>query len=216
MRFFLHKDTLVLCLSVSIFFLIGCNALSFTKSQIAATELKSKKTHNLSTWPQNCDYFVFKLGTDKVAPERVENLDKTVIAKVNQQPKVKYYNIYLNSAENMMDQATSGGFAASGQFDYYLGGSVFGEDITLKPKCSRDEMTAGWFDPAELTNNISPLIIDLKVEYNGKDYSVYSVYSPDTELQYRYGKPEMTRNVNAAMDKAHKALIEKIRADEPI
>lgn len=175
---------------------------------------QNDKSRNYSVWPQNCDYFVSSLGRDKVASDRGLIFESDLSeALEGEKAEIEKYNIYLNSAEHMMRQATSGGLATSRQFDYYLGGSSSGEDITLKPKCSKDEMTAGWFDPADLTNNISPLIIDLQVEYAGKDYSVYSVYSPDTELQYRYGKPEMTRNVNAAMAKAQKALLAQIKAD---
>lgn len=190
--------------------------LLFVQSLISCVSqnLRNDETNVISNWPQDCDYFVFVLEVDKVANNRISRLNVNITANLNSEVQVKSYDIYLNSAEHMMRQATSSGLAASGQFDFYIGSSTSGKNITLKPKCSRDKMTAGWFDPVELTNNISPLIIDLKVEYNGKDYSVYSVYSPDTELQYRYGKPEMTRNVNAAMDKAHKALIAKIKAND--
>jgi len=124
-------------------------------------------------------------------------------------PKIICEAIHLNSAADAWRDAQTSGYIGGG-FTGFEASNLAGNEGRIPPKCSRDEMKAGWFDPVDLTNNFSPLIVDLAVEVNGKTYEVYTAYSPDTELRYKFRKPIFQQHVHAAREKAYSLLMEQI------
>ena len=166
------------------------------------------KLQYLSLKPQKCDYFIAELDSKYI----FELSEPTGWLRFDDSKLLKNF-VHLNSAADAWRDAQQSGFIGGG-YSGFEAANLAGPKGVPTPKCSREEMEAGWFDPADLTNAHSPLIVDIAVEVEGKTYEVYTAYSPDTELRYKLGKPAMERNVKAALEKAHRILAEKIDADQ--
>jgi hypothetical protein len=86
--------------------------------------------------------------------------------------------------------------------------------ITRRPRCERERMRGGWFDPSDLTNNTPPVTVDLDVTVFGQDVAI----SPDVDfLQlgfFNENEPSIKRAQEAtlqrAMAHAHARLVEGI------
>jgi len=162
----------------------------------------------ISVYPQSCEYFVAEISfelSDRsllnvTSPFQEENVDLQVI----------HEKILLNSAADAWRDAQMSGYVGGG-FTGFEAANLAGSQGGPTPKCSRDEMKAGWFDPADLTNNYSPLIVDLSVEVSGEIYEVYTAYSPDRELRYKFREPIFEQHVKAARRKAYSLLSEQIK-----
>ena len=162
--------------------------------------------------PHRCEYFVAEIGNEFLNQSHIHqnSLSETVATNSN----IIREKVYLNSAADAWRDAQTSGYIGGG-FTGFEAANLAGSSGRITPKCSREEMKAGWFDPADLTNNYSPLIVDLAATVNGKTYEVYTAYSPDTELRYKFRKPIFQQHVSAAREKAYLLLMEQVNEDQP-
>ena len=187
--------------------------MSSLLSSCANTSLQGNNVPSvLSVWPQNCNYFVSEISTNFIDETSASQIKST--KRRQKQPNIIHEKIHLNSAADAWRDAQTSGFIGGG-FSGFEAANLAGSSGRITPKCSRDEMKAGWFDPADLTNNYSPLIVDLAANVNGKTYEIYTAYSPGTELLYKFRKPIFQQHVRAAREKAYLLLMEQVNEDQP-
>jgi hypothetical protein len=166
---------------------------------------------------------IWQLGDEGFAADRVARLENALARAFPDRRDraglvVRRYDIYLNSGAEA-DAAAWG--AAMGSVGVFGAGGTPGLDeerIWRTPKCGRDRMHSGWFDPGDLTNNNPPLTIELDVTVFGQNYTVNAAHSPELNLS-RLGlsrrlqeSPAFAVMVQHATDKANARLIERISA----
>lgn len=156
-------------------------------SQFAFTDSrpeKERKGKALNAWMFSCNVGVIWIpdngfGKQRIGGDRVGRLQRFLAARFGQRLNghrldVTSYSFVINGATNVEQygvEVATGRFATNGY-------------PTIKPKCSRDKMAAGWFDSSELTNTNSPIVAELKGTIDGKPFSVRSVRSPNMQLVY--------------------------------
>lgn len=64
----------------------------------------------------------------------------------------------------------------------------------------------------EVTTPFSPIVIEIAVAIDGKEFSVRNVYSPEKEIDPAFGNPESASALFAAIRKASGLLVNSIRA----
>lgn len=177
---------------------------------------ESKKTKVLSAWIASCENAVERMGDDEVAADRLARLEKDFVEAFGDSISgktliVRRYDIHQNANARIAGSSIQSGFASVGA--YGVGGDASGrkDKIVIKPACEREKMKAGWFDPADLTNNISPIVIDIDVTFDDRAYSVNTAYSPYIDLYSYTEDPIAEALVQEAMAKANQRLIEQIQ-----
>ena len=137
---------------------------------------KESKQHT-PLWIGSCDYFVIRLSDKGMNIGRL-NLLKDDLAehipslKDNEQVIVTHYAIYMNAGAQM----TAAAFAAGASV---AGGAAPGSPVHPTARCSRENMSGGWFDSSEISTNKPPLVAEVDVEVRGKKYSARYVQSQD-------------------------------------
>ena len=87
-------------------------------------------------------------------------------------------------------------------------------------------VTVGWFDAAETTTVYSPLVLNISVDVDGREYKLDTVYSPDRELSLQkrsmwvpskkmkaLADKEAIPIVEAALHAANQRLVRLITSD---
>jgi hypothetical protein len=178
---------------------------------------ESKTTKVLSAWIGSCENAVERMGDDEVLPDRLARLEKAVTDAFGDSFKgktltVRQYDVHLNANARIAGSSIASGFSSVGL--YGVGGDPSGikEKIVIRPSCTQEKMKGGWFDPADLTNNISPIIIDLDITLDDRAYRVNSAYSPFVDLYSYTEDPIADAEAQKAAAKANQRLVEIMRA----
>lgn len=145
-----------------------------------------KKT--LSLWIGSCDYFVVRVDDKAMTIGRIAQLRNDLAQKLGDRLSddtitVKHYTMYLNGGVQMVHVAFA---AAAGS----VGGVLVGGKPVPHAKCSKEKMTAGWFDSSEVTTSQPPLITEAEIEFRGKTYTARHVYSPEKEFNEVSSNPK--------------------------
>ena len=205
------------CLLSVVFCLLLSNVAAAT-SQIPAAVFTvidarpdaEKATHSLSDSIWSCDFGVYALGDDlarqKPASPRLDriaglkdDLARGLGARLNGQTlTIDHYNLYLNLT------ASQAGVAPDGP----LGALMAPKTQSREAKCSRDKMTAGWFDGAELSTPYPPYIIEMEVELDGQHHHIRTVVSTQKDVA-------QLDIIQAAFAQANAALIAELAKQLP-
>jgi hypothetical protein len=175
----------------------------------------------------SCNLGVSQLGDARFAADRIARLENALAAAFPDRASgasliVRRYDVYLNHSAETNSQVVATGFGGGA-----LAGAIAPSpdsasvQITRRPRCERERMLGGWFERADLTNNMPPITVEIDVNVFGRDYTVNSAFSPDLDLfvvnaAYDDEDPSLHRAAEAvlqqAMEKANTRLIERIRA----
>jgi hypothetical protein len=147
---------------------------------------KEKKSFYFSMNMFDCNFGVYNLGekgsvSQEFLSDRVGLLREMFLKKFGD--KLNGHVIYIDnfrmifnaSAENKAEAVSQG----------FRGGIIaplIASPITTKPKCERAKMTAGWFDPSELTTNNTPVIFALNMKIDGNIISARRVISSQRNM----------------------------------
>lgn len=151
-----------------------------------------------------CDGGVSVLGEEvgNGSPDRLARLERDMIAAFGPEIKgetlvIRRYAIYSNAEAVIATQNK----------EAYKNNAKKG--VSIEPKCQRAQMKGGWFDPADLENNYSPITVEIAVVFRGAEYSATAAQSPPI-FQYwnQWVLPVVSQ---AAMKKANARLIEAIK-----
>ena len=153
----------------------------------------------------SCNYGVRQIGDKNMVPDRVTLLSEDLNAAMGQELAgrslvLNHYGVHFNHAEVLRNGAAK---ANPGLITSALKG--------VGSRCKREEMTAGWYEPDDVTTPYSPFIVEVTLTVDGKAHSVRSVYSPDKEVIPAWGDPESAAALFAAMKKANEKVIASLR-----
>ena len=85
--------------------------------------------------------------------------------------------------------------------------------MTAVPSCTRENTTAGWYDPEETTNFNSPIVVEISATYLGRAFEARTVSSPAIEIagEGALRSADAAPAITAAMEKANLVLIARVR-----
>ena len=160
---------------------------------------------------------VLQLGDSVFAADRIARLENTLAEAFPGQPSpliVRRYDIYLNQEA---ESRALGWAAASGSVGIYSSPGmkdVKAPQVWRTPKCGRDRMHSGWFDPSDLTNNFPPITVEIDINVFGQDYSVTAANTSEMHIAYLGvgASPAFNAMLQTTMDKANSRLIKAIQA----
>ena len=177
----------------------GPSKINFTITDARPAE--DKETSMLSVWATSCELGIWSAGDDTTRPSRLEMLRQDIEHQLgdkvaNSTLTVTRYRIFWNSSRQMLDASRSRG----------LIGAI------LTPDCTKDKTALGWYDPGEVTTFHSPIVIEIKASYKGKDYDARAVLSPEQEIAPPPGfrNTDTAPSVYMAIEKAHRTLIDQL------
>lgn len=167
--------------------------------------------------PFSCIFAVWQLSEDVGFGDRLgalrEDLSQNLDPGIGE-VTITRYDVFLNRAA--ADYANAVGVAAAAHGGYSSGA------VVQSPRCSRERMSVGWFDPAEATSSHSPLIVEIDATANGQSFTARSAYFPTIDLPSTYylpfrgrprlREPEQQAAFRAAMARAHEVLAAEINA----
>lgn len=166
--------------------------------------------HTLSLAIWNCEYMVTRVSDKKMPVARLQQFQAEVSAGLTglhagETLIVKRYAVYMNEGAQMTASAIGAGVGGA------IGGALAPK--RLGPKCSRDKMSAGWFDPSEVTTKKPPIIAEVTVQFRGKDYSARAAYTPAVGTGYYPTKPQQLADRIALYTSVNRLIIEQIQHD---
>jgi hypothetical protein len=197
----------ILCLLLPVANLASAAEPAFTL--VDARPDVEKTTHTLSDSIWSCDFGVYALGDDLAREQpAAPRLDRIVGLRADlarglgdrlgaRTITVDHYNLYLNLT------ASQSGVAPDGPL-----GALAPQTQTREAKCSRDKMTAGWFDGSELSTPYPPYIVEMEVELDGQHHRIRTVISSQKDVA-------QLDIIQAAFAQANAALIAELAKDLP-
>lgn len=185
---------------------------------------KSLVSRYLGGLSYDCNFAVSVYDSGEGGSDRLQRLERDLKAAFQPLPSsptiLHKYSIFHNKAYQATLVQNDGTI---------LGSLVYSTTMPpgegQRPRCDREKMVGGWFDKGDLSNEYSPLTVEIELTFGGKRYAVTSAYSPRVELQQEAGfwaggiesvlaQPEWIVSAQAAMKKANARLIEAIKAQE--
>lgn len=179
---------------------------------------KEDKPRFLSTNAWSCGFGIRVFSDEGRSFDRVTKLETELRAALGSTLdghtiRLKSYQVYFNEAAYRSDVV---GSVVAGSV-----GAVTMGKRRIAPKCSQQETPDGWFDPAELTNDHSPFVIEIEAVFDDKPLSIRSVYSPSAALtvpptllsskaRTNFADETAGPEVEKAMSKANAELIEQL------
>ena len=205
---------------VAILFLAGCATkpavLEGFQDHPSPIDLKiidsrpadDKESEWLSLIVTSCDYGIRRWGDETTIPPKLTLLRRDLEDTLNNQLSnatitVSKYAIFFNGSAGLRHTVYSGSI-----------GIVPAIMESMGSNCSKEETTGGWYAASEVTNSHSPIVIEIEAAFEGKNYNVRTVYSPEEELPVTGGL-ESASALFAAIHKANAALIDQIRSPKP-
>jgi hypothetical protein len=171
---------------------------------------KEKVSEVLTRTITSCNYWIWRIGDEQTTPNKItflkNNLANTLGDSVNQKEfTIKKYDIFFNGQNNARGNARNG--MALG----IISGLVIDELEKVGSNCPKEEMDGGWYDAKEITNNNSPIIIEILLTVDGHDHFARYVYSP-SEMYIDLASTKATNELFNAMDSANNMIIKSILA----
>jgi hypothetical protein len=180
---------------------------------------KPAETKMLSFNAVSCGYSVFKIAdlgrpVDRMTRLRADLERELGSELAGKSVQVIDYQIYLNSSRRAK--------RLNGQAHGLIGVAISQASTT---GCDKETDRQGWYAADEVSNNFSPLVVQIAVTVDGRPLAVRSVISPKAELRPadrikflvvdketwnqtdKVGAPE----VDAAFTMANQLLIDEIR-----
>lgn len=180
---------------------------------------RAKGDKVLSAWIGDCTNAVERKGDNTVASDRSARLQRDLVEALGHDNagstlEVQRYDIYVNAEARITGQAWAVASASVGA--YGAGGSPEprSTNVQIRPKCDKDKMEGGWFDPADLTNNVSPITVEIAFLIDGKYFKTSAAYSPLIDLYSPPSKDVLAAYVQDAMKKANARAAETVKASK--
>lgn len=160
----------------------------YSESHLAIQDLRptkeTKKNGPISSFIFDCEFGVYNIsdsgvGDDRVARDRVNGLQSLLELKFGDRLtghmlQVEHYRLLLNGAAVAKADSVE---VAVGKIAPSLASGQ-----TAHAKCTRDKMTAGWFDTSEIKNANSPIIVEFDGKFDGQSFAIRLVRSPNREF----------------------------------
>jgi hypothetical protein len=129
----------------------------------------------LSVWITSCDFYVYQLGENGAAADRLGKLQSALHDSLGDRLRgheivVRRYALYQNYAA--VGQAWSTVCSYGCRVDASANGA----------RCPQSAMKGGWYAGSEVTGPMPPLIAEVELSVDGKAYSVRAVVSPPTDF----------------------------------
>lgn len=161
-------------------------------SVVDARTANDRTTTTLSDRAASCDDGIVRIGDDASSPARLailrQDIEDNLGGRVaNTTLTVTRYRVFLNRSRLALAAASARGAA---------------------PACTRENTTAGWYDPEETTNFNSPIVVEIAATYLGREFEARAVSSPAVEIA---DASQGAEAVHAAMEKANLLLIARLR-----
>ena len=159
----------------------------------SSTHAHGRQHHEtLSDQVTSCDDGIVRVGTFGVTrgSRFCARISRTISAAASRTTlTVTRYRVYLNRSRA----------AASGK--------------GTPPSCTRENTTAGWYDPEETTNFNSPIVVEISATYLGREFEARTVSSPVIEIADASAlhSADVASAMSAAMEKANLVLIARVR-----
>jgi hypothetical protein len=154
-------------------------------------------TKTLSDQVTSCDDGIVRVGDDSSSTARLallrQDIEDNLGGRVaNTTLTVTRYRVFLNRSRLALAAASARGAA---------------------PACTRENTTAGWYDPEETTNFNSPIVVEIAATYLGRDFEARTVSSPAVEIADAGAlqSADAASAISAAMEKANLVLIARVR-----
>ena len=171
-------------------------------SVVDARPNEDRTTKMLSDWATSCDNGIIRMGDDSSSPARLailrQDIEDNLGGRVaNTTLTVTRYRMFLNRSRQTIAATASRGVVGA----------------LMAPNCTRENTTAGWYDPGETANFNSPIVVEIEARFQGREYEARAVSSPAREIAGADGlrKADGAPAVYAAMEKANLVLIARLR-----
>jgi hypothetical protein len=175
---------------------------------------QDRKYRMLSVWLWSCNFAITNFGDGgQAGTKRVADLEAllaTTAARFPVAPTIvlKKYNLLVNGNAREMAESWKAGVGPG-----LISGAI-GEGKVHKPKCAREKMAAGWFDPSEITNGNSPVVVEIALSVNGKPIAVRKVLSPAKELMkdtfVKPMEPDEIAAIEALLHDANELAVQQV------
>jgi hypothetical protein len=173
----------------------------------------------------SCNLGVTQMGDDAWARDRIARLEQALVDAFPGKAEgevlsVRRYDIYVNRGAEADAQAWGAAMGSVGMFGVVGTPDTAAEKIWRAPKCAREKMAGGWFDPADLTGNAEPITVDIDVSVFGGDFVVNAAHSPELNgrlfVEAAGTQPQALEAMfQKTMAKAHQRLVDMITAARP-
>jgi hypothetical protein len=173
----------------------------------------------------SCNVGISQLGDDGFAPDRLARLENALAKAFPYAAKgaallVRRYDIYINRGAEADAVAMGAAMGSVGVFG--VGGTPDANSLQVwrAPKCGQEKMAGGWFSTADLSNNTTPITVDIDVTVFGRSHVVNAALSPELPakdflaISTRGASPALNALLQQAMDKANNRLIDAIDAKQ--
>lgn len=132
----------------------------------------------------SCFVGITQLGSALFGTDRIPRLEKALSEAfpdrlADKALIIRRYDIFLNRGAEADSAAAAAAFGSVGIFGAGGTPGLKADHVWRRPKCGRDRMVNGWFDPADLTNNNPPLSVELDVTVFGQNYAFNTGHSPE-------------------------------------
>ncbi|MEL7487783.1 MAG: hypothetical protein AAGJ87_11280 [Pseudomonadota bacterium] len=168
----------------------------------------------LSNRVDDCGYSIQRLETPRFASDRRARLESELSDAfgprcLRQNLRIARYDMFLNAAARRRAAGEAIAAGAAGDFAQE-------SPIEQRPACSRSAMPGGWFDPAELSNRNSPIVIEIDYSVDGTTRRFTTAYSPvrDLAAPLRRATLRVNATLEAAMEVAHQRIITQLAASD--
>lgn len=175
-----------------------------------------RDTRWLALWTSSCNFGVRQLGDDSTSPNRMELLEQDLNAALGRQIAaqtliVTHYVIDINVAATWRSSVAA-----------HYPGPMSGAMKRWGAQCSRKQMKGGWYSLDEVTTPHSPVVVDITLIRDGRQYEAHAVQSPNepvlTELDKSKegfkpepGRPVVRAAIFGAIGKATAQLIAELK-----
>ena len=166
-------------------------------SVVDARAANDRTTTTLSDRAASCDDGIVRIGDDASSPARLailrQDIEDNLGGRVaNTTLTVTRYRVFLNRSRLALAAASARGAA---------------------PACTRENTTAGWYDPEETTNFNSPIVVEIAHTYLGREFEARTVSSPPVAIEDdgALQSADAASAISAAMEKANLVLIARVR-----
>lgn len=146
---------------------------------------EERKDRMLSVWIWSCDYGILNIGDGGIGDQRygADRIKQLAVAMKNALKLdenhtilIKKYAIFINGKAYQKSDSLKVAMGGGALVPAIASGKAKGE------KCVAEKMKGGWYKPNEITNEFSPIVVEISVELDGKLIEVRKVRSPSRQL----------------------------------
>lgn len=170
-------------------------AATFTLTDQRPPEERIEKNKARSFVATNCNYSILNMADAVYDSDRMAALKSDLTAQMGdslagKDIAVTHYGVYYNSH---IHSVTRNPFGTG-----VIGGALTAEAL----KCPKEKVNGGWYDPSEVTSPTPPIVTEITIRIDGKDYAARAVHSMPPLTKPGRPKAEAQSIMNAEYAKA--------------